>query len=95
VAAAQLPSDKKKKKKKVERSGGGVVWKWKWNLHRGDEVEAMQVQWHGRGHEVALVEGKKWRRVYTMGTSLVVCREGYKHEGIQDTNRYHQKESVI
>ena len=35
----------------------GVVWKW--NLHTGNEVEAMQVWWHGRDSKAALVEGHK------------------------------------
>jgi len=30
---------------------------WKWESHTGNEVEAMQAQWHGRNSEVALVEG--------------------------------------
>ena len=51
----------------------GVVWKWK--LHTGGEVEAMQVQWYGSGSEAVLVEHVKQRQVYTVGISLVACGE--------------------
>jgi len=48
---------------------------WKWNLHRSSKVEAMRAWWYRREHEAVLVEGKRWRRVYTIGINLVVCRE--------------------
>jgi len=51
----------------------GVVWKWE--LHTGNAVEAMRVQWYGGGSKVALVERAKWRRVYTIGISPVACGE--------------------
>jgi len=63
----------KKKKKKWKEAEAGVVWKWE--LHMGDEVEAIQVQWYRRGSKAALVECAEWRWVYTIGISLVACRE--------------------
>jgi len=49
----------------------GVVWKWE--LHMGNEVEAMQVWWYGQWSEVGLVECAEQKWVYTIGASLVVC----------------------
>ena len=70
----------------------GVVWKWE--LHMGSEVEAMWTQWYRSGSEEELVEHVGQRQVYTIRASLVVCREWYKHRGIQGTIGKHQKESV-
>jgi len=41
----------------------------------GSEVEAMRMQWYGSGGKGELVERTGWRRVYTIGASLVVCGE--------------------
>jgi len=60
----------------------------KWNLHRGDEVEAMRTWWYGSGSEEELVECAGWRRVYTIGISPAVCGK--------DTNiRRHSIQVVI
>jgi hypothetical protein len=56
----------------VEEAEVGVVWKWE--LHTGNEVEAMQVQWYGSGIEAALVEHAGQRQVY-IRASLVACGE--------------------
>ena len=48
---------------------------WKWRLHTGSEVEAMQVQWYRSGSEEELVEHTGQRWVYTIGISLVACGE--------------------
>jgi len=67
----------------------------KWNLHGGGEVEAMRTQWYRSGSEEELVERAGWRRVYTIGISPAVCRNG-------TSNRRHSilaiitgKESII
>ena len=63
--AASLTHKKKKE--------AGVVWKWR--LHTGGEVEAMQVQWNRSGSKEEIVECAGQRQVYTIGISPVVRRE--------------------
>jgi len=48
---------------------------WKWRLHTGGEVEAMQVWWNGSGSKEEIVECAGRRRVYTIGISPVVHGE--------------------
>ena len=48
---------------------------WKWELHMGDEVEAMRVWWYGRWSEAGLVECAEWKQAYTIGASLVASGE--------------------
>jgi len=63
------PPKKKKKKKKWEEAKAGVVWKWE--LHMGSEVEAMQWYTGTVEQEVGLVEG----------ASPVACGKQHKHGG--------------
>ena len=46
---------------------------WKWELHMGSEVEAMQMRWNRSGSEEEIVE-RVGRRAYTIGASLVASR---------------------
>jgi len=80
------PPKKKKKKKEWREVEAGAMCKW--NLHRGSEVEAMQMQWYRSGSKEELVEcaGQRW--VYTIGISPAACRN--------DTNiRRHNIQAVI
>jgi len=47
---------------------------WRWKLHTGSEVEAMQTRWNGGGSEEEMVE-HAGQRAYTIGASLVASGE--------------------
>ena len=47
---------------------------WRWELHTGSEVEAMQTWWNRGGSKEGIVECAG-RMVYTIGVSLVASRE--------------------
>ena len=64
---------KKKKKKRWKEAEAGVVWKWE--PHMGDECGSYvsAVEWEGVQGRIS--EACRVERVYSVGVSLVVCRE--------------------
>ena len=59
---------------------------WRWKLHMGGEVEAMQMQWNRSGSKEEIVECVG-QRVYTIRASQVVSGDDTSMREIHDTNR--------